>query len=53
MIDDTVEGYVAGATDGFPEEWDLDALWTALKTLYPVSLQPQRSSRRRPAAATG
>ncbi len=38
MIDDTVEGYVAGATEGFPEEWDLDKLWTALKTLYPVSL---------------
>jgi preprotein translocase subunit SecA len=37
MIDDVVEGYVLGATDGFPEEWDLDALWAALKTLYPVS----------------
>jgi preprotein translocase subunit SecA len=39
MIDDVVEGYVTGATEGFPEEWDLDALWTALKTLYPVSLK--------------
>jgi preprotein translocase subunit SecA len=38
MIDQTVEGYVMGATVGFPEEWDLDALWTALKTLYPISL---------------
>lgn len=38
MIDQTVEGYVTGATVGFPEEWDLEALWTALKTLYPVSL---------------
>ncbi len=38
MIDQTVEGYVTGATTGFPEEWDLEALWTALKTLYPVSL---------------
>jgi preprotein translocase subunit SecA len=37
MIDETVEGYVTGATEGFPEEWDLDALWTALKQLYPVS----------------
>jgi preprotein translocase subunit SecA len=37
MIDDVVEGYVTSATDGFPEEWDLDALWTALKQLYPVS----------------
>ncbi|HET6627758.1 MAG TPA: preprotein translocase subunit SecA [Nocardioidaceae bacterium] len=39
MIDDVVEGYVVGATEGFPEEWDLDALWAALKTLYPISLQ--------------
>jgi preprotein translocase subunit SecA len=38
MIDDTVEGYVTGATEGFPEEWDLAKLWTALKTLYPVSV---------------
>ncbi len=38
MIDQTVEGYVGGATSGFPEEWDLEALWTALRTLYPVSL---------------
>ena len=38
MIDDTVEAYVQGATnEGFPEEWDLEQLWVALKTLYPVS----------------
>ncbi len=37
MIDEVVEAYVAGATEGFPEEWDLDRLWTALKTLYPIS----------------
>jgi preprotein translocase subunit SecA len=37
MIDDVIEGYVVAATDGFPEEWDLDALWAALKQLYPVS----------------
>ena len=39
MIDDVVEGYVTGATEGFPEEWDLEQLWGALKTLYPVSLK--------------
>ncbi len=39
MIDDVVEGYVTAATTGFPEEWDLDALWTALKQLYPISLR--------------
>jgi preprotein translocase subunit SecA len=38
MVDDTIAGYVAGATEGFPEDWDLDELWTALKTLYPVGL---------------
>jgi preprotein translocase subunit SecA len=39
MIDDVVEGYVTAATSGFPEEWDLDALWVALKQLYPISLR--------------
>ncbi|UQX89687.1 preprotein translocase subunit SecA [Jatrophihabitans telluris] len=39
MISDVVSGYVEGATSsGYPEEWDLDALWVALKTLYPISL---------------
>ncbi|HEY2166102.1 MAG TPA: preprotein translocase subunit SecA [Jatrophihabitantaceae bacterium] len=39
MIDDVVKSYVEGATaNGYAEEWDLDQLWTALKTLYPVSL---------------
>jgi preprotein translocase subunit SecA len=42
MIDETVEAYVTGATEGFPEEWDLPKLWTALKTLYPVSLTEQQ-----------
>ena len=39
MIDDVVRSYVEGATaTGYAEEWDLEQLWTALKTLYPVSL---------------
>ncbi|MQA77105.1 MAG: preprotein translocase subunit SecA [Streptosporangiales bacterium] len=39
MIDDVVEAYVRGATaEGFSEDWDLDQLWTAFKTLYPVSV---------------
>ena len=39
MIDDVVRGYVEGATaDGYAEDWDLGQLWTALKTLYPISL---------------
>ncbi|HYJ66128.1 MAG TPA: preprotein translocase subunit SecA [Nocardioidaceae bacterium] len=38
MISDVINAYVTGATEGFPEEWDLDQLWTALKQLYPISL---------------
>ena len=38
FIDDVVEGYVNGATAEFAESWDLDALWVALKQLYPISL---------------
>ena len=39
MIIEVAEGYVAGATsEGFPEEWDLDKLWTAFRALYPVKI---------------
>jgi preprotein translocase subunit SecA len=38
MISDVVTAYVVGATDGFPEDWDLEKLWTALGTLYPIGL---------------
>ena len=39
MVDDVIEGYVVAATgEGFAEEWDLEQLWTALGTLYPVSV---------------
>ena len=35
MIDEVVTAYVTGATEeGFPEEWDLDRLWTAFGELY-------------------
>ena len=35
MIDDTVSAYVAGATaTGYVGDWDLDALWNALDSLY-------------------
>ncbi|WP_278314074.1 preprotein translocase subunit SecA [Lolliginicoccus levis] len=38
MIDDVLTAYVNGATaEGFAEDWDLEQLWAALKTLYPVS----------------
>jgi preprotein translocase subunit SecA len=39
MITDVITSYVEGATaSGYPEEWDLEQLWQALKTLYPISL---------------
>jgi preprotein translocase subunit SecA len=39
MIESVVRSYVEGATsDGYAEEWNLEQLWTALNTLYPVSL---------------
>ena len=38
FIDDVVSGYVRGATEGYAEEWDLDALFTALGQLYPMGL---------------
>jgi preprotein translocase subunit SecA len=39
MTDEVVTAYVGGATgDGFPEEWDLDQLWTAFRDLYHPTL---------------
>lgn len=37
--DDTITAYINGATaEGFPEDWDLDQLWTALKNLFPIGI---------------
>ncbi len=39
FLSDTVAGYATAATvNGYPEEWDLDTLWTALAQLYPVGI---------------
>jgi preprotein translocase subunit SecA len=39
MLVDVVTAYVDGATaEGYSEDWDLEKLWEALKTLYPVSI---------------
>ncbi len=39
FIDDVVRSYVLAATgEGYAEDWDLEQLWTALGTLYPVGL---------------
>jgi preprotein translocase subunit SecA len=42
MLVDVVTAYVEAATaDKRAEEWDLDALWTALNKLYPVGFERQ------------
>jgi preprotein translocase subunit SecA len=46
MLVDVITAYVDGATsDGYAEDWDLDALWTALKTLYPVGIKHEDLTR--------
>jgi preprotein translocase subunit SecA len=42
MVDDVVTAYVVAATEGFAEEWDLDRLWLALKTLYPITFSEEQ-----------
>ena len=42
FIDDVVTGYVTGATVEYAEEWDLEALWTALEQLWPVTLRHEK-----------
>ena len=38
FIEDTIRGYVVAATsEGYPEEWDLEKLWTVLKAIYPIT----------------
>ncbi|MFN8128663.1 MAG: preprotein translocase subunit SecA [Candidatus Nanopelagicales bacterium] len=39
FLDDTIAGAVANfTTEGYPEDWDLEQLWTELATLYPVGV---------------
>jgi preprotein translocase subunit SecA len=39
MLVDVITAYVNGATaEGYAEDWDLEKLWEALKTLYPVGI---------------
>jgi preprotein translocase subunit SecA len=39
MITDVVTSYVEGETaEGYPEDWNLDRLWTALGSLYPIAV---------------
>jgi preprotein translocase subunit SecA len=40
MIVDVVTDYVRAETEGgYSEDWDHEKLWTALKTLYPITLK--------------
>ncbi|MBO3086739.1 preprotein translocase subunit SecA [Cellulomonas dongxiuzhuiae] len=39
---DVISEYVALATaEGRPEDWDLEALWTALRGVFPISITPE------------
>ena len=42
FLDDTIESYVRGATEDLPDMWDLDALWTALRQIYPVGVDKDK-----------
>jgi preprotein translocase subunit SecA len=38
FVDDTLSAYVSMATSqGYSEDWDLETLWNALKSIYPIS----------------
>ena len=42
MLEDVVNAYVEGETsEGYAEDWDLDKLWTALRTIYPIGIRWQ------------
>ena len=42
FISDVITAYVDEAvSEGTPESWDLDRLWTALKQIFPVSITPE------------
>jgi preprotein translocase subunit SecA len=42
MLSDVVTAYVDGETgQGYSEDWDLDKLWTALGTIYPIGIRWQ------------
>ncbi|KGM13527.1 preprotein translocase subunit SecA [Cellulomonas bogoriensis] len=43
FLEDVLTAYVDGATsEGTPELWDLDALWTALRAVYPVTVTSEQ-----------
>ena len=38
FLDDVIADFVHASTEDLAEAWDLDALWVALKQLYPVAI---------------
>jgi preprotein translocase subunit SecA len=43
FVNDVIEGYIdAETSEGFPEDWNLERLWTALRALYPITLTPDQ-----------
>jgi preprotein translocase subunit SecA len=54
MLEDVIREYVSAATaTAYSEDWDLDQLWTALKTLFPVSVDAAELERAADGAFTG
>ena len=42
FIDETIRAYVLAATsEGYPEQWDLEQLFNALRNLYPVAVSTE------------
>ncbi|MFI2753026.1 preprotein translocase subunit SecA [Cellulomonas sp. P22] len=42
FLGDVLGDYVTAATaEGRPEDWDLEALWAALRAIYPISITPE------------
>ncbi|MGA8044945.1 MAG: preprotein translocase subunit SecA [Dermatophilaceae bacterium] len=43
FVNDVIESYITAETaEGFAEDWDLDRLWQALKSLYPVTVTQEQ-----------
>ena len=47
FLDEAVAAPITAATaDGYPEEWDLEQLWTELRTLYPIGVTVEQLEER-------
>ena len=43
FIDETIQAYVLSATsEGYPEQWDLEQLFNALRNLYPAAVSVEQ-----------